>query len=399
MNNKIKLLFLILFICIFISNVTSLGITPGRTTLDFKPGLEKNVEVTVINSQKTDIEVFITTRGELASSIVLNQKSLKMSSSEEEKNIGFSIKLPQTLSPGLHVAEVVVSQKMRGTSKGDNTIGAEIAVATQVAVYVPYPGQYLDAQLLVSGDEKKKTFTVSMVNRGTEEIKNIKAEITVYDLVGNEVKKMNTNTIKLGPSEKGEIFSTWSVNVPNGKYVAKAVIDFDSKQIKVEKEFEVGEFVLDLLQIFVKDFKLGEIAKFNLVVKNKWNEPITRAYAEMRVFDKEMKEIADVKSATYDIPPETQTDMVYYWDTKNIAEGLYNANVILFYEGKKTQQDLKLDVKSNKIDVIGLGYAVSSESSSSKNGLVTILTIIIVFLILLNVLWFLVLRKRKMRKH
>jgi len=89
--------------------------------------------------------------------------------------------------------------------------------------------------------------------------------------------------------------------------------------------------------------------------------------------------------------------MVYYWDTKGISPGLYDANIILYYADKKTQQDLQLDVRSDRIDVIGLGRVITSETGSSNKGLVTILSVIIGFLILVNILWFFVLRKRKRR--
>jgi hypothetical protein len=395
---RIKILLSLFILVIFTSHVLAIGITPGRTTLDFKPNLQKNLEVTVINSQKTDISLSVGVQGELKDSILLKQKEIKMSSTEEEKNLAFSISLPQSLSPGLHTAEVVVTQPSNKNSNGQANLGADLAVATQIAVYVPYPGKYLEAQLAVADGEKKKNFGVSMINRGSEKIQKIKANIEIYDSEKKKVGSVETNSISLDPGQKGEVTASWNINVPNGKYNAKAIIDFDGKGIYVEKEFEVGEFVLDLLQVYVKDFKLGGIAKFNMLVKNKWNEPISKAYAEMRVLDKEMKEIADVKSSTYDIPAQMQTEMVYYWDTKGINAGIYNANIIMYYADKKTQQDLKLDVRQDSINVIGLGYAISSESSSTSNGLVTILVVIIGFLVLLNLLWFFVLRKRRAKR-
>ena len=44
-NNKFVLvsMFLILIILIILPNVLSLGITPGRTTINYEPGLEKEV--------------------------------------------------------------------------------------------------------------------------------------------------------------------------------------------------------------------------------------------------------------------------------------------------------------------------------------------------------------------
>ncbi|MEK6893739.1 MAG: hypothetical protein AABX07_06075 [Nanoarchaeota archaeon] len=380
------------------SNAMAIGITPGRTTLDFKPSMQKDIEVTVINSQKADIVLSVGVQGELKDSILLKQKEIKMSSKEEEKNLAFSINLPRTLSPGLHTAEVVVTQPSGKSANGQANLGADLAVATQIAVYVPYPGQYIEAQLAVSGSENQKNFGVSMINRGSEKIQKVKATIEIFDASKKKVGEIETNSISLNPAQKGEVAASWNANVPSGKYNAKAIINYDNKEIYVENNFEVGEFVLDLLQIYVKDFKLGGIAKFNMLVKNKWNEPITKAYAEMRVLDKDMHEIADVKSSTYDIPSQMQTEMVYYWDTKGINVSVYNANVILYYAEKKTQQDLKLDVKQDSINVIGLGYVISSESSSKSSGLTTMLIIIIGFLVLLNLLWFLILRKKKMRR-
>jgi len=397
-RRKVVLAVIFLFLIIYsISGVLAIGVTPGRTTLDFSPGLKKNVDVTVINSQKSDVELSISVQGELSKSISLKQTSLKMKSSEEEKKISFEINLPEKLEPGLHTAEIVIKHKSVREASGQANINTELAVVTQVSVYVPYPGKYIDAQLSITGDEKKKKFVIPIVNRGEQTINSAKAQIQVYDSNGKHLRNIETNSISLEPSAKGELYADWTVNVPKGRYNAKATITYDGNEYLVEKEFDVGEFVLDLMQVFIKDFRLGEIAKFNLVVRNKWNEPISRAYAEMKVFDDDFNEIADVKSATYDIPAGMKTEMVYYWDTKGISPGLYDANIILYYADKKTQQDLQLDVRSDRIDVIGLGRVITSETGSSNKGLVTILSVIIGFLILVNILWFFVLRKRKRR--
>ena len=83
-------------------------------------------------------------------------------------------------------------------------------------------------------------------------------------------------------------------------------------------------------------------------------------------------------------------------NTAEISEELYNANVVLYYLDKQTQQDLKLDVKPDSISVIGLGYVISSQDSggSSNNNLIVIMGVVIGILVLLNLLWFVVFRKR-----
>jgi hypothetical protein len=213
------------------------------------------------------------------------------------------------------------------------------------------------------------------------------------------LSRLKTNEVSIDVSGKKEITAEWKVDKPIGKYKAKAVLSFDGKQMLLEKEFDIGEINLDLQRIFVENFTLGGIAKFNIIIKNKWNEPITGAYAEMRVFDNNMAEIGSFKSAAYDVPAGMQTTMVDYWDTKDVKEGTYNSNIILNYLDKKTQQDMKLEVGQDRITVIGLGYVISSETGGGGgSNLVPILVIIIGFLILLNLLWFLVLRKRWHKK-
>jgi len=395
MNKKILLVFLVSVL--MLSNVLALGVSPGRTTFDFKPGLERTIDVIVINSDHLDAEIRTEIKGELGEYVSLKESTFDMGSGEDERQFSFDISLPGSLSPGLHKGEVIFIQSSGG-GEGDVLIGAELAVATQIFVHVPFPGKYLESELNIFGTEEKKTFVLVLVNRGEEVIEKASAEIGIVDAQGNEVASLESSEVSLKPGERKEVSAVWDVNVPIGRYIANVVLDYDGNKVLLKKEFEVGQFVLDLLQISVNDFSIGEVAKFNMIVENKWNEPISDAYAEMRVFDDEFNELANMKSATYSVPAGLRTTMVYYWDTKDIALGLYNANIILYYAGKKTQQDLKLDVDTDSITVIGLGYVISSEESGGDGGLVRILVIVIILLVLVNLLWFLVFRKRLKKK-
>lgn len=398
-KNK-KILLIILFasiIWIFLSsNVYALGVTPGRTTIDYAPGSEREVAFTVINSEHKELDLAVFVQGDLNRSIVLDENFIHMSSSEEEKKISVKLKMPIELAPGRHSMDVVIAEVPKKQIESEKTIvGATLAVATQIVINAHYQGKYLESEFKVSGTEKKKKFSIQLNSIGTEAIDKAGAVISIYDFSGEHIKTLNTNEISLQAYEKKEIFADWNVDASEGRYTAKVVLNYDGKEMFLEKEFEVGEFLLDLQQIFVKDFRLGDIAKFNMLVKNKWNEPIANAYAEMRVYDSEMDEIVNIKSATYSIPAGMQTTMNYYWDTKDVEEGLYNANVILHYAEKKTQQDLKLDVGQNRIEIIGLGYVISSESTSrGGKGIVTILIVVIALLILINLAWFFAWRKK-----
>ncbi len=399
MRKKItfKLLGIILVVLILnILNVFALGITPARTTLNFQPGLQQEIEFSLINSENKEMNIQIYTEGDLKDYIqILGDTDFKMKSSEESRVLRYQISLPSELTPGLHKSEIVIVDMPKENSKEKTYVGSALAVAHQVYVHVPYPGKYIESELKIDGEFNKR-FIIPLISRGNEKINNVNAEIHIYDLNNNELAVLETDTISLDSLEQKEITATWVVDANKGKYLAKAILNYDGEQKLLEEGFEIGSLLLDLKQIFVENFVLGGIAKFNMVVENKWIEPIENTYAEMRIYDEEFNEIDSLQSATYSIPAETQTVMNYYWDTAEISEELYNANVVLYYLDKQTQQDLKLDVKPDSISVIGLGYVISSQDSggSSNNNLIVIMGVVIGILVLLNLLWFVVFRKR-----
>jgi len=117
----------------------------------------------------------------------------------------------------------------------------------------------------------------------------------------------------------------------------------------------------------------------------------------MLVYNKDGEVMADFKSAGYEILPLQKTLMVAFWDTAGVREGTYDASVFLRYGEKSDQQDLKLEVSERNIRVIGVGYVISAESDGEGifgNTLVLVLIVAVVLLILINITWFLVLRKR-----
>ena len=94
----------ILIILVIINQAMALGITPGRTTIDFQPGLEKEIEFSVINNEQKDMRVLFRAEGELARYITLKAESsiVEFSASESEKKFAYAVKLPESLSGGSH---------------------------------------------------------------------------------------------------------------------------------------------------------------------------------------------------------------------------------------------------------------------------------------------------------
>lgn len=396
MKNK---LILVLLAVLMAQGVYALGITPARTTMEFSPGLEREVSFTIINSEHKDAQIVVYAQGELNQSILINQNSLSMASGEESKQLSYSVKLPDSLSPGLHRGEVVVLQLPSKSSTSEAFVGAAVGVATQLHVYVPYPGKYAEADLNIVNAENggEATFIIPVVSRGELDLADVKANIDIYNKMGEKVTTFNTLSIEVKSGERREIVHKWKADVPVGAYRAVATLIYDGENLQLERQFLVGSQALELQQVQVKDFTLGEIAKFEMLIENKWSEPITGAFAQTNVFNAEGKVMADFKSPVYDIAPLSKTTMILYWDTAGVREGMYDASVYLRYGEKSSQQDVKLNVREDNIEVTGLGYVISEKGGTKSGGsgsLVIILIVVIVVLVLINLSWFLFFRKK-----
>lgn len=99
-NNSIlkAILLSIIFLTIFllqITNISAIGITPGRTTLNFEPGLSREVQFSIVNTEHKDMSVVFYVQGELNNSITLTQALATFSASEESKSFSYKVNLPQ----------------------------------------------------------------------------------------------------------------------------------------------------------------------------------------------------------------------------------------------------------------------------------------------------------------
>src|SRR3989344_3049989 len=158
----------LLFIVLMISNTIALGITPGLTTFNYEPGAVKEVSFSVINSEHKDMDLVVLIKGDLNESISLSEVSFKMASSDETKNLKYTLKIPNSFSPGPHTSEIDVIQLPGKSPTSEAYIGAAVGVATQIGIFVPYPGKYAEASFNVIGpeDDGRITFVLPVVSRG-----------------------------------------------------------------------------------------------------------------------------------------------------------------------------------------------------------------------------------------
>ncbi len=380
--------------------ISAISITPGRTTINFEPGLSQEIPFSIINSENKEMSVVFTVRGDLADYITLTKTYEEFSSSDESKSFSYTLNLPSTLGkPGLHEAEIVALQMPKDIKEQGTFVGATVGVITQLYVHVPYPDKYIevDVNIIEAGQNENTVFLIPVVSRGKLDIVDVRAVIDIYTSLNEKVATIDSNTETLNSLERKELVADWVADVNPGKYLADITIIYDNEVTKIEKEFNVGEMILEIKEIHVRDFELGQIAKFNALVENKWSNDLKDVYLNILVYNEEGETMADFKSPTYDINALSKSEMVAYWDTVGVHEGTYDGKLILKYGDKSTDRNIQLKISDYEIEVLGVTGRVIVQRGTKFN-LNNLLLILLIFLIVANIIWFVVVKKLLKKK-
>ncbi len=392
-----KIIFILVFILFAAGNICALGVTPAGTTLDFEAGMKKSVGFSVINSGGKDIKVLISSQGELAQYINLPIKEAAISATESSKAFTYDLSLPKDLSPGLHTGEIFIIEVPAGNSQGETQVLATLAVVTQVYVYVPYPGKYANAKMVVynANQGEDVTFVFPIVSAGEFDLTTVRANVEIFNKMGEKIDSFSTSSISIPSGEKKEIVHKWKADTPVGEYRAVATLIYDEGSVQLEETISIGSKEIELKEINVNNFILGEIVKLEMLVENKWSEPITGAFIETKIKDAAGNIVSSFQSPSQNIEALTTKLFNSYWDTAGVRVGTYETEVAINYADKSSKKNVKFQVEDDELIIIGLGYVVSGEEKGDEsNSLVTILVVVIVLLVLINLLWFLMIRKK-----
>ena len=395
MNNIGKIGIFVLVFLIVTTSVHALGVSPGRKTLFFEPGLEGTYDFTVLNSENKDMKLLIYVEGELSEYVFLTETLADMSSSDSSKQFEYRIKLPQNLEPGTRESNIVIREVPREQAIEGTFVGASTAVVTQLRIEVPYPGKYAKVDLKTSEVEEGILFLMAVNNFGTQDIVNVRAVVDIYGMNNEKVATIESGSKSINSKGREEITALWETKDFNsGKYYAIATVTYDGETTTVEKAFSIGEMLIEILDINVKDFKLGGIAKFNILIENKWSELVENVFAEFIIYDQVGDEIIRFKSASEDIQANSKEELVAFWDTEGIKEGVYDSTLLVHYNDKVTEKELRAVVSLNSIKVEFVG--ATAEAVAVRQGLNNqgLLMFVILILIVVNVAWFIYFKKR-----
>lgn len=385
------------------SQAIAMGVGPSRQYVSFDPGGKIENKLLIINDQKQDFKAVVYAQGDLSNYIEIDQPLIDVSSNDYLKEVEYKLEFPKTPpSPGPHKIELVVRQ-LPSDAEGDEgtVVSANTALISEIIVQVPYPGSFAEGKLFVSGTQdpsSPSTFTVMLYNYGTDEIKEAHARVEIQGPLLGKIAEFNTKTISVKSKEEGKLEATWQPSVTKGTYKAVVTVYYDDKQFKLEQNFDLGTFSIDITDISVKKFTLGDVAKFDILLTNNWNTQIDGVYNEITVSDSTGKQMTEFKTAAQDIPAGQTGQFEGFWYTEGAMPGVYKVTLRVHYSGKITQKEYDFEVNTNSFKQLGaVGQAVTPETGEEdkqQNILITLILIVIAVLLLMNFIWFYFLAKQ-----
>jgi len=402
MKKKIIFAASLILLVVLMSNAESLGVVPAKSSVNFVPQGEETIVFSIINSENQNLVLTINAEGELAQFIEVLDKEVAFSLDEEKKEVGYLVKFPESLSPGPHKARIFVTQ-LSEEGTGETSIGASLAVANELEVNVPFPGKYVDAGLDFSEENGEVNFVIPVVSRGELDIDKARAEIEVFNSFDETVAVLSSEAKAIPSKERRDFSVSWRADVSPGRYKVIAKVFYDGAEPRsIEREFNIGGDVLVLRDLSVRDFSLGEIAKFDAVVENLGREKVEGASVKIIVFDENEKVLSEFESPTLDVEGFEEAELALFWDTSNIKEGEYSSKLVLNSGEKIREENFVMDISQNGIEIIGLSYVISGPSLSpgfNSPSNFTVLVVIVIVLVFINLAWFFFFRKKLKKRR
>lgn len=391
---RMSVLFVIILSVFLVGSVCALGITPGRTTYQYEPGVERNFAFSVLNTEGEIIDITVLSDGDLCEGVSISDSLFVMSADTKERRVIGSIAMPATLEPGSNKCNIQAVQAAQSAGTG-TFLGGVVAVTTEIVVLVPYPGKYIEASADVRVNEDGElVFVLPVINRGDEEIEEVWASLEISAFDGREVGVITTNKRGVASEARSEIMTTFTEEIAFGDYMLNAVIYYDDESRSMSTSFRHGSPILALREIVVDEFKLGSISKFEMVVESMWNGVLNNSYYEMKIYNGE-ELVSQFRSVPEDMGALGEGVLVGYWESEGVDEDLYDVVLALNHKESGSEQTFQMDVSSDSIKFIGVNYAVGKEDRESI--WILVILVVIGILITLIILWFVMVRVRKRR--
>ena len=323
-RKKKNLIFISIFIILsffLIPLINALGITPAKYNLKFTTR-PQTITYKIINNEHRNLDLMIYAEGILRDYIEFSTTSLKINEDTPSKEFKATIKLPKNLPPGTNVGKIVVEEKIPSLKVGETFVNVKLRVIAKIFVEVKV-SKYIEASLNV---ENEKLIT-EVSNKGSEDIEALKVNYFVLKPTGEKIN-LETKEVNLFSGQTKELEATLP-SLAQGSYSVVALIRYDENELELSRNFTVGSPKIKILS-FNKYFPVNRINKFEIKVKNEWNQPLN-VYANIAIKRESLGTIKKIETITEEIQPYKIQTLVAYLDTEGLDPGKYDVAIRLYY--------------------------------------------------------------------
>lgn len=371
-------MFLLLVLIISSSFASGFGLMPSSTSILYDENVQEYT-LYIVNSESKDLELSINVNGDL-SSFVSVQDSVSIPSSKGREEVLITFNLPQNhgFDPGTYDIDIVVSDK----SQGSGQVSAKIRLISTLRVTIPSVEAFLDIKLFAPDFDKDKggNFVVQVKNSGSENAVDV---IPVIDIYSSANKRLGTlrGSAELVRAGKTVNFPlSLDLDLDNGVYSARASVIYSGASNNDIESFNVGSPEVLIDDISAMSFSIGGVAGFDIFLENLWGEEISGIYADVE-FRKDDELLEETRTASIDIQGMGRSRVQAFWDTKGMSTGIYELVIYLNYLDKRERTAFDIVLKSDNIDIRGLGRVIDAPEESDNNSL---LVVVVFFLVVLN---------------
>jgi hypothetical protein len=198
---------LVLFLLANSLSVNAIGLRAEdlKLRLVFKPGLEKEIGYTIVTNAGITMDYHVSVEGDLAEYVTLSQSEFKDVKSGEYPKFTAIIRLPDEIErPGIHEIGIIASEASSRTGEG-SSFGIKTSTRARILIDVPYPEKYAEMRVDardVKVDEPIR-FTVSVKNRGKQDILSAYAKLALYTKEGKMIRELETPAQRILSQETG----------------------------------------------------------------------------------------------------------------------------------------------------------------------------------------------------
>ncbi len=400
--NLTLMIFIVVSIVMCSSQVVGFGVAPSKYSFDIGDDVEA-LQLRIINSQQEDLMLSLDVEGPLSEYITLPQNIISVKPGESQKTIKYNIDIPEDLPPGMSESAVIIKNIGGSSSKDEGSkVRASVSIKQKINVFSPYPERFVDGDLFVQAAtiQEPITFSAHVKNKGSADT-DVSGSISIRTPSNTEVGRLQIPNRRLDSLSSKKIRVSYDGLENSGVYIAQAHLNYADKHLKMEEQFMVGNKEVEVSEVTTGEFNLGEIVRLDLSLDNKWNQEIKDVSAEVEVLSEDGTVVGSSKTTTTDVKAHDFASLQAYWDTEGIKPGTYDIGVRVMFDNIVSEYYFNAVVGADSIDVTSdkvTGKVSGSDSDGEDPNIYTVLMLLVIAIIVINVSWFILIKKKLLKK-